>query len=381
MLAYYPEIMDTQNKKRVCQVITELAPGGAERLVYQLATMLDPELFEVEVACLKGGAIADQLSAAGVKVHDLKVRGKWDILRAKQMKKVLAAGDFDLVHTHLFHADYFARPAAFKLGVPVVHTVHCLEKRARSMQFRFAQKHAGQCAKTVCVSQAVRDFYMQKTGLPEEKLSVIYNGVDTEKFYVDDAAKEASLWDLDIFSEDVIVVYAGRLHFDKGIDLLLDAILKMVDDENCPLFLIAGSGELERLVNRACVRLRTDRIRFLGYRSDVEKILAAGDIFACPSRTEGFGLSALEAMSAGLSVVASRVDALPELIQSGKTGLLTEPGNVESLVKALRALVANENMRKMLGQNAREKACEDFSLAKTIEKHQTLYLETLQRKL
>ncbi|MCK4601999.1 MAG: glycosyltransferase, partial [Phycisphaerae bacterium] len=141
------------SRLRVCQLITSLEPAGAERCVYELAKRLDGDRFDVQVLALQGGAVADWLAEAGVKVTVLDVRGKWHVSKLAALTRTLRRERIDLLHTHLFHAGVAGRAAAYLADVPhVIHTIHVAEGRFRPWRFAYARLLANSCERLVCVS-------------------------------------------------------------------------------------------------------------------------------------------------------------------------------------------------------------------------------------
>ncbi len=165
---------------RICQLITTLEPGGPQRCVYDLATRLDPHRFEVQVVGLRGGAMAGDLRTAGVAVHVLNVRHAWSVanpVKQRRLGRVLSEQQFDIIHTHLFHADLAGRLAAKRAGMRhVLHTVHMAEHPFRPWQFAFERRFRRRCDRIICVSEAVRRWHAQHTKLPADRYVVIPNG-------------------------------------------------------------------------------------------------------------------------------------------------------------------------------------------------------------
>ena len=365
---------------RVCQLITELRPAGAERCVLELARRLPADRFAVEVAALRGGAVADALSEAGVPVHVLDVRGKWDAPRWPALVRLLRRGRFDILHTHLFHADLAGRPAARLAGVPhVVHTVHVAERRRRPWQFLWARLTADTAGTIVCVSRGVRDFHRRRTRLPAGRYTVIHNGIDADAYARGDTlrARWRRLWE--VGQDDVLCAFVGRLDRQKGLDVLLPAFERAEIAAPALRLVIAGEGPL-RPAAQAWLRssLAGPRIRLLGHVSDVRHVLSAADIFCQPSRWEGFGLAAAEAMAARLPVVATDVEGLNEVVAAGQTGLLCRPDDPEALAGLIGRLARDAELRARLGDAGRRRVLEKFTIERFIDRHAELY-EALMR--
>ena len=364
---------------RVCQLITELQPAGAERVVYELATRLDRSEFDVQVVGLAGGAMADKLAAGGVKVTALAARGKWDVLKLSRLVRLLRAERIDLLHTHLFHADVMGRLAARRAGVPhLVHTVHVAERRFRPWQYLWARWAAGRCDRIVCVSNAVRDHHAARTHLPLEDYQVIYNGVDLDAYRPDPLQRQLLRQQWGVGPRQFVLAFIGRLDVQKNPLLFLAAWAALRQRGHDVRAVLAGDGP-QRAAAEQFLR-RHDHAggaRRLGRIDYVGELLAACDVLVAPSRWEGFGLMAAEAMAAGVSVVGTRVPGLSELIEEGASGLLVNSEDLPGLVAAIERLLGDAPYRQRLAEAGRQRVRERFSIAANIAAHERLYHEVI----
>lgn len=361
---------------RICQLITELVPAGAERVVYELATRLDRGRFDVQVAALRGGQMARQLEAAGVKVTVLGVRGRWDAGKLLPLARLLRRERIDILHTHLFHADLAGRLAARFARVPhVVNTVHVAEARFRPWQFLFDRLAARPGGRIVCVSNSVQRFHSQRTHLPPSRYTVIPNGIDPAAYRRDDSLRAQWRQKLGVADTDVLAAFAGRLDRQKGVDTLLEAWRVLHSRGLIVPLVIAGQGPQWSLVEQFSKEPAGGAIRFIGFTPEVRGVLSAADMLVMPSRWEGFGLAAAEAMAAGLPVVASRVAGLDEVVEDGRTGTLIPPEDPAALADAVAALVADADLRRKLGAAGVERVAGRFAIERNIQAHEKLYME------
>ncbi len=364
-------------KLRICELITELGPAGAERCVFELARRIDPSLFEVQVVSLRGGAVEDWLRGAGVKVTSLDIRGRWDLPALRRLIRLLGDERIDLLHTHLFHADLVGRPAARWAGVPrLVHTVHVIERRFRPWQFAYARLAADRCDRIVCVSESVRRFHARRSGLPLDHYTVIPNGIDADAYAPDAELRRRFRRQWAIPESEVLLAFVGRLDPQKGIYTLLATISHLGARGNPASVVIAGDGPKRFIVENFIAHGEGGRsTRWVGFVSDVRSVLAAADIFVMPSRWEGFGLAAAEAMAAGLPVIASDLPPLRELITHRRTGLLVEQGSAVALADAVEELLGDAELRRRLGSAAAQQARRAFSIDANVAAHERLYAE------
>ena len=362
---------------RVCQLITTLGIGGAERGLYELVTRMDRQRFEVEVFALRDGPMSARLAAAGIAVTVLHLRGKWDLMKLPRLIKLLRDGRFDLLHTHLFHADLAGRPAAKAAGVPhLVHTVWTAEGRFRPWQFAYARLMKQSCDRVICVSQSVRDHHAGKSKLPDDAYAVIPWGVDVEKFRRDEASRQRlrSAWQL--ADDDVLLAFVGRLEFYKGVETLLAALGLLASAGRAVRAVIAGDGPRRQAVEEFIAHgPGGSLVRMLGMVCDVPGVLSAADVYVMPSLWEGWPLALGEAMSASLPAIGSDVPGIRDLIVPQQTGLLVERQNADALASAIGLLVADGPMRARLGKAGRRRIVDQFSIEQTVAAHERLYDE------
>jgi glycosyltransferase involved in cell wall biosynthesis/O-antigen/teichoic acid export membrane protein len=331
---------------RLLLLTTELLPAGAERVILELATRLDPRRYQVVVASLRSpggddGDVARALVAAGIAVVPLRLQGKLDLRGAWRLMALVRRLRPHVLHAHLFHANLAARLLGRLAGARrVVSTVHVVERRALPLRFALERLTARLDDRTVCVSRAVATFARARLGVTPGRLRVVENGVDLSRYAAggDRASARAALG----LPEGGLVVGAvGRLDPQKGLDLLVRAFARLRGPATLAL---AGAGPEEARLRALVASLGLDeRVVLLGRRQDVPRVLAALDVFCMPSRWEGFGLALVEAMAAGLPVVASAVDSLPEVLADG--GLLVAPDDVDALARALDDLLASPSRR------------------------------------
>jgi len=360
---------------RICQLITTLGIGGAERGLYELVTRMDRQRFEVEVFALRDGPMSARLAAAGIAVTVLHLRGKWDFMKLPRLIKLIRDGHFDLLHTHLFHADLAGRPAAKAAGVPhLVHTVWTAEGRFRPWQFAYARLLKQSCDRVICVSQSVRDHHAGKSKLPDDAYAVIPWGVDVEKFRRDEASRQRLRSQWQLADDDVLLAFVGRLEFYKGVETLLAALGQLASAGRGVRAVIAGDGPQRQVVEEFIAHgPGGGLVRMLGMVCDVPAVLSAADVYVMPSLWEGWPLALGEAMSASLPAIGSDVPGIRDLIVPEQTGLLVERQDADALASAIGLLVADGPMRARLGAAGRRRIVDQFSIEQTVAAHERLY--------
>lgn len=366
----------------VLHLITGLGQGGAEQVVYDIATRLDARRCRLAVCSIlepagERGVFAERLRDAGIEVITLGLGHKWQFRRAARLEGVLRERNPDILHCHLFHANVLGRRLAARAGVRhVVATVHIAERRWRPWRFWIERWTDPLGDITVCVSRAALEFQSRKTGLPESRFTVIPNGVDTARFAEPGRSRDDVRAALGVPSGARVVGSVGRLDPQKGYRYLIPAFAELAAEADDLDLVIAGDGperrRLEALAGRSgCA----GRVHLLGRREDVPDLLHAFDVFAMPSIYEGFGLTAVEAMAAGVPVVASAVDSLPEILgageRGGRVGRLVPPRRPDKLAEAIGDVLARPPGEQV--ERARHRARQEYDVAKMVERYAELY--------
>ena len=366
-------------KIRLCQMITELRPAGAERFLYELTRRLDKERFDVRVVALRGGAVAEWLTEAGIRTDVVGVRGRWDVLKLGRLADLLRDEPADILHTHLFHADLAGRAGAALVSVPnIVHTVHCAEERFRPWHFAFARFFSSTCQRIICISPSVLARHSSRSGLRESCYTVIPNGVDLSAYARSDEVRVRLRRQWGMGDEQALAVFAGRLVEEKGIETLLGVMSHLASRGQPVHLVVAGDGPLRDVVENYARHGEGGRYcHVLGHVRDMPPVLSAADMFISPSRGEGFGLAVVEAMAASLPVAGTNVTGTRDVVISGRTGLLVPVDDVVALADAVSRLAGDEPLRRRLGRAGQRRARRHFNIDTTVAAHEKLYEEVV----
>jgi|Deesub1362B_J571_1020462.scaffolds.fasta_scaffold00760_5 glycosyltransferase involved in cell wall biosynthesis len=369
---------------RIIYVVTAAEFGGAPLHVFQLMEHMVEQYHEVGLVAAPEPRLIKGAKALGVKVfpnpHFVRPIRPWKDIRALwPVVQAIRAFKPDLVHAHSAKAGYAARLACAILHKPVIFSAHAwvftegrniMKRKFLSWAERLAAKVT---TKIICVSEHDRELALRWKVAEPEKLVVIHNGVDPKPFLKADGAhlrQELELKNLPILT------FVGRLTPPKDLLTLLKA-LKGLPPKG--VLLLVGDGELKFQVERYVQKLRLGKqVRFLGQRNDIPQILAASDIFVLSSRWEGLPYTIIEAMMAGLPVVASRVGGVPELVEDGVTGFLVPPKDPQALAEALQKLLDDPEMRYHMGKAGREKALREFTLDRMLWEIERVYKSVLK---
>jgi glycosyltransferase involved in cell wall biosynthesis len=226
----------------------------------------------------------------------------------------------------------------------------------------------------VVPAKAIKDFDKDNLGLPEERIWVIPNGVDVDAFFVSDS-KEAIRREIGKDQGFCLAGYIGRLEEPlKGIGQLLAAMAILKSNGEAPDLAIVGTGPSEMELKEQAKHLDLeDRVQFLGVRRDIHRMLKALDILVLPSLREGCPVVILEAMAAGVPVVATRVEGVLELIQHGKTGWLVSPKDPQALAKGIQFMLMNKELADSMAQKAQDWVRTYRSIHVTVQAFASLY--------
>lgn len=375
-----------QRPIRVLQVITSLDRGGAENHLLALLTNADREAFALETAVLVGeGELVPLFRQAGIPVHVLDARGRFDPSALRRLVELLRRGAFDIVHSHLFRADLYAGLAVAQLGDRKPFLVSTRHNDDRFFLNPFVGLvHYGVSARQdliIAISDHIARFTVARGVRHPDRVRRVYHGIeppltrDLER----DGARIRS--ELGITTDDFLVGNVGRLAPQKGQRHLVAAMPRLLERVPRAHAVIAGGGDLEGYLRDLAAELGvTDRVHVLGPRRDVPALMHAMDVFAMPSIWEGFGLVLLEAMAAGRPIVASRVATIPEVVADGETGILVPAGDADAMADAIADLAGDPARARRLGEAGRERLRRNFSLEKMVGDTELLYRELVESR-
>lgn len=345
---------------KVLHVITGLGVGGAEQ---QLRLLLRHLPVRCDVVTLTdAGAVARGIMADGTRVTDLGMSGNRDVAALPRLARVIRAGRYDAVHTHLYRACLYGRLAARLAGVrAVVATEHSLgdsqmEGRPLTAGVRalyLAGERLGRM--TVAVSPAVGQ-RLHRWGVPRRRIRVVPNGIDVDRFRFDPAARVRTRRWLRLPDSAFVIGGVGRLTGGKRFDVLLHAAAQLPEDV---AVLLVGAGPQEQELRQLAHRLGlADRVRFAGEAAHDESetggngapalpsLLSAMDALASPSPEEAFGLALVEGLACGLPVLYASCPALDDLPADARTNASYRPSDPDSFAQALYGLRGSRPPRR-----------------------------------
>ena len=353
--------------KNVLYIIWSLTQGGAERVVINLAKGLDKTRFRPVVCCLnEPGEYAGELESLGIKVISLNKKPKLDLGIIAKLSNVMADERIDIVHTHLWTASFWGRIAARIAHVSVVivteHNLDTWKGIFHRLSDRFLSLWTD---KIIAVSQSVKRFYVEKIGISQGKIEVIYNGIEIDKFKSEIRNSK--------FDGPTTLAIIGRLVEQKGHRYLFEALSSLNGKYRVKLMVVGDGPIKDNLQSTVAALQLEDKVVFSGFRNDVSQILKSVDILVIPSLREGLPIIALEAMAAGVPVVATNVGGNSEVVIDGVTGLIVEPKNPSALANAISSLAQDRNYAFQLGVNGRRRVEDIFNLERMVRQTEAVY--------
>jgi len=359
--------------------------GGAQRSVANLILGLSSEEFEIELACGAGGPLVEAVKGkARISIIKPLVYNPnliKDPAAFLALFSLMKNRKFDIVHTNSTKAGILGRIAASFAGVPfIVHSLRGFgfdtdNSRLERWLFIFMEKIL--CCFTdiyVSVGKNLADKFIA-FGFPQEKVKVVYNGVDIERMnLVTQEAADNLRRESGISLGLPCVGFLGRIVKAKGLRLLLEAAGDLTHSGEEFNLMVVGSGcLLDKMKVKAKKLGLEERVFFLGHRQDTARLLKAMDIVVIPSFREGVPYSLIDAMALRKAIVAADVGGISEFIRDGETGLLVMPCSPEGIAAALKKFLENKELRISLGNNAYKAVCEKISINNMLKGYESIY--------
>jgi glycosyltransferase involved in cell wall biosynthesis len=314
---------------------------------------------------------AEELAAPCERVQVIPMRGDVSPRLVLRLGRLLASGRYDIAHAHLVHADwYLAAASLIADDVPLVSSKHNPDPFRRLAAFRLVERAViRRYSVAIAISESLGKFIEASTGA---RTVTVHYGL---------AAPAGPLSARDGSQETTRLLAVGRLEEQKGFDVAVQAMAVVARATPCARLSIAGDGSQRRLLaDRATALGLAETVSLLGTRDDVDELMLNADILIHPARWEGFGLVLLEAMRAGLPVVATRAGAIPEVVADGVTGVLVPPDDPDQLAAAIIELIQDPARRRKMGAAGFERLKERFSPEQMAHGVSTVYDAVLRQR-
>ena len=392
LLAAFSHEEEAEKTLNVCFVSPEYFPisGGTGAYVYYLSRQLQKLGHNIHIITRHEMNLTETVD--GVSITYIKSEGNpltryWGFARSsfKKLEELNKKFEFDIIHANLPLVPNFALPEdSAKAVISTVHSTWKGEAEAirreglrklntnekfmlefnsllRSSEKKLMKRSNALIAVSTYTKEELTEFY----DIAEEKIHVIYNGVDVEKFKPN-RDRAGLRRELGLEEKQKIILFVGRLYRRKGLDTLLQSIPKVIQNFKDVKFVISGEGfkqNKEKLLKLTKKLNIESSVLFVGYFPDekLPGLYAASDVFVLPALYENFPFAILEAQATGLPVISTRVGGIPELVTSNKNGLLVEPANSEQLTETMMSLLQNPVFAEELGRRGRRLVEEKFA--------------------
>ncbi len=373
------------SKIKILYLITDLGIGGAQTALIQILNHLDKEQFSPTVACFYDGdgVLAADIRTLGVPVIDLGITAKWRLDGLWRLYRLLRKTRPFILHSSLFHANIPARLLGRLARIPIIITWRQNISIGGASREKINRWTASLDDQVTAVCKLAQKAEIDGTAVSPQKVSLIYNCVDPSLFTTGNTAKQAAIrHEFGIPANAPLIGTISRLHPQKGLRYLLDAMPHVRKQQPDIRLLIVGDGELRtELQEQAQLLNLSATVIFAGTRNDVTDILPILDLFILPSLWEGLPLAVLEAMAASLPIIATNVGGVPELVIDGKTGRLITSGNEIALSQAILQLLTHPKQAKKMGVAGQKRASTEFSATSITRQLEALYLRLITQKM
>ncbi len=358
--------------------------GGAEKNLCDIVLHLNRDKFIPYVLAFKGGVLTKFLSEKKVAVEENGVGRLFSIhalFKAFTLWRFVRNEKIDIIVSYHHDADIFGALVAKLSGTPIISSRRDMGYQLQKKHIWFYRRFSWLFSHFITVSDAVKHEIMYREGINGKKITTIHNGLEIEKFHLLDPAQRITLKkELGLLPDKIIIGMVASFRPIKGQRYLVEAISRMKKWQDKIQVVIVGFNETDyfRQVQTAVKDAGLESIFiFTGNRNDVPDILPLFDVFVISSKNEGFSNAIIEAMAAGVPVVAANSGGNSEAVENGKTGMLFDACNSVSLAKTLDKMLNSKKQMEKMGENGRKRVEEKFILRRMIESNEMVYKNNL----
>lgn len=365
-------------RPRVVHVIDRFGIGGMESVALAVIEATREQYEHIVIGLRERGALSARAEMLGVIVESINKQPGKDLAAYTRLYRRLRALAPAIVHSYNIGAIDAAIPARLAGCRRIVHAEHgrdAADPDGSNTKYRWLRRLMSPAiSRFVPVSADLARWLAEDIRIPASRIELICNGIDTARFAPGDSPEIPGLPPRD--GQTHVIGTIGRLDPVKGYDGLLTALARLLDlkgDLPVHLIIVGEGPERDRLAARVQELGLEDRVTLTGQRDDVEALLKYFDVYVCSSIAEGIALTVLEAMATGLPVIATAVGGNPELVIDGETGRLVEAAQPDALADALARLLADPGCAQAMGQAARLRVEEGFSVTTMVAGYRALY--------
>ncbi len=370
----------------ILQVISSNVAGGRELFCVPVSVKLKEKGHKVSIMCRKGSPVEAEALRRGLDVISTGFNWYFNPLEILRAAKALRKGRFEIIHSHWTRdLSNLIVAAALAGGVPIVCTKHVYSTTPKKDLFHAWV--AGRIRFMMCVCELVRKNLLDTMPIAPAKVVTVYNGIDAKEEWRPGKYGGSFRKENGIGENDFLVCMAGRINSGKGQHVLVAAAKKVLGLHPESMFVFAGrpeGAEEEKYYQELLAVVKEagleEKIRFLGFRSDLPKVVDSSDAVVMCSVFETFGLVLIQGMAMEKPVIGTNAGGVPEIISDAGNGLLFNYGDQEKLAALLLWLIENPEKRKMLGAAARRTVEEKFELTDTVKAIEKIYLACVKAR-
>ena len=340
--------------------------GGQQQVLYLAKGLRD---YHNIIVCPPQSPLVERARATGLRVLPVQMHGEWDFLAVHKLKKIIRNNSIKIVHLHSPHAHTLGLLAAKSAG-------NCKIVLSRRVNFHIKKNILSRVKylnvdRIIAISERVKQALVTD-GLPEEKVDVVYSGVDIQRFQ--NVQADYLISELGCNRDKLIIGNIAALTWDKDHRTLLEGARIVVDKFPQVIFLIVGEGPLRREMEVLIKKLDLEKeVKLLGFRRDIPEILSLLDLFVLSSSWEGLGTSLLDALASRVPVVATNVGGIPEIIKDRINGILVPSKNPGTLAEAIISFLKNRDLARRMAEQGFQLVKEKFSTDRMVEETRKIY--------
>lgn len=366
--------------KTILHVIDSVEPGGAETVFVQLADELRSRGFRSIVVVSGPGWVTEELNRRKLEPIVIDAKGAFNWRLVKALLRIVREEKVDLIQSHLLGSNVYCALVGLIARKPVIATFHGMvdvspNERLRWLKFQIMNFGVTQF---VTVSKKLCDAIQSEGLLNPKKTTVIYNGIDFNRY--GKSARQDMRERLGLDEGAILIGSLGNLHPAKGYEYLIQAARHVIDHNPKVHFVIAGDikqyliGDLEKLKDDMQV---TNHVHFVGFVDDSAAFLSQVDLFLLSSVSEGFSIATLEAMATGLPVLVTRCGGPEEIVTDGLNAVLIEVANILAIAKGIEHLLSSPELASRLAESGKELVSKKFSIVSMVVEYISLYKRAL----
>ncbi len=371
--------MEKRERKNVLILESIFHLGGAEKITYGIVSRMNKERYNIILCTLyHPGPMGEVFINDGYKFHHDLIKSKFDYRVFFKLRKIVMEDKINLIYLinqplTLFWG--FVIGKIFKIPiVSIIHNTVITEEHVKLKTYKLLIPFI---SKVVTVANMQKDHLVKNERIPEKLITVIYNGIDVRKYDIS-INKSEKFKSLGLGVSSKIVGIVTRMVNLKGNDIFLQAAKIVLQHNSKTRFIIVGDGpEMTKMKLLAAEMNIDEKVHFLGVRHDINELINLFDVAVISSRTEALPVVLLEYMAAGKAIVATNVGSIPELLVDGYNGSLIEPADSKALAEKVLSLLDNEELAKLMGNNAKKLVNRSYRIENTVKKTEELIDELI----